>query len=195
MIRVRHAGVYLALIAACTLLSGCAEEPRPVSHGSSFTGMSPVRTRTSEPKNAPAGSGGGDDFFGEVGQGITTLFDEKGDKSDGGWQIITPFGQKIKIGKHYDGQSIFRTREGPAYRLTFKDGALVMIDIETKPGVNQLKPGTLGAPGMPGVPASPGTPAAPATPVTPGRPPAPAAAPDEGEVPRPIVPPRPREGE
>ena len=76
---------------------------------------------------------------------------------------------------------VFRTREGPAFRLTFKDGALVMIENETTPAVGRLKPGTLGAPGMPGVPVPPPASGAPGAP---GAPKPPAV--DEGDVPQPV---------
>lgn len=141
--------------------------------------MSPVPTRTSEPRNVqskPGGGGGGDDIFAPIGKGIGDLFEEKGDKK-GDWQIITPLGQKIHLPKGYSGQTIFRTREGRGYRLTFKDGALVMIEDETKPTVNQLKPGAGVAPGSA---SSTGKPAP-----TPGAPP---PVEEDGEVPRPTGP-------
>jgi len=187
----RAARVLLAL-GLCALI-GCEAE-RPAPQRSSFTGMTPVRTQTSEPKGGNSysgGGGGGDDFFAPVGKGIESLFEERGDKNKSEWQIITPFGQKIRLPKEYSGQTVFRTREGRAYRLTFKDGVLIMIDDETKPSVSQLRPGAGVKPGTVGTvtAGSPGgTQGGAATPPAGG-------ADDEGEVPRPTGPKPPLIGE
>ena len=172
-----------ALLATC-LLTGCAEE-KPIARRSSFSGMSPVPTRTSEPRGTPSNAGGGgDDFFAPIGDGITSMFEEKGDKNQRTWDIITPLGQKIHLAKNYTGQTVFRTREGRAYRLTFNNGALVMIEDEILPG-GPGKPGMTGT-GKPGAPGT-GGPGKPGTP--------PPIDTDEGEVPRPTGPRPPVPGE